>query len=169
MLRSLLSVPMLLVSVFLSGCAVSGSGITSSTQTCCADASYESFTVEAVDIPAFLGPLMVSNFSVAFASHGLQPVQDNGDLKVMLRYEQIDLSQSIEHDDFDERMEGGGEVRFIAKMVVDMQDPASGQTVWSGSIQRIHDVSPGEYMHTGRASLALLDAFTALLADYPGE
>ncbi len=154
--------------VLVSACTSTGSGITTTTNACCANADYQSFTVEAVDIPAFLGPLMVSNFSVAFASHGLQPVQQDGDLQVLLRYEQTDLSESVEHDDFDERIEGGGEVRFIARMVVDMKDPATGDTVWSGSIQRIHDVSPGEYMHTGRASLALLEAFTLLLEDYPG-
>jgi len=48
-----------------------------------------------------------------------------------------------------------------------MQDAITNSTVWSDSIQRIHTVSPGEYMHTVRASIALLVSLNELLQGYP--
>ncbi len=160
---------LLVLVLILTACTSNPSGIGTHVISCCANRSYETFDVTAVDIPAFLGPLMVSNFSVAFAGRGMQPVSDGGDLNVILRFEQVDLARPEIRDDFDERISPGGEVRFIARIIIDMKDAKTGETVWSGSIQRTHDISPGEYMHTGRASVALLDAFSALLMDYPGK
>lgn len=50
-----------------------------------------------------------------------------------------------------------------------IKDASSGKMVWSGSIQRTHTVSPGEFMHTDRASIALLDSFMELLVEFTGE
>ena len=125
--------------------------------------------MSAVDIPAFLGPLMVSNFSVALAARGLQPVMQDADLDVVLKYVQTNLIQNNAKDDFDESLSPGGDVRFIAKIVFEIKDAGSGKMVWSGSIQRTHNISPGEYMHTGRASISLLDSFMELLVDFNGE
>lgn len=153
----------------LSACASNPSGIGTNVTLCCADKAYQSFSVSAVDIPAFLGPLMVSNFSVALAARGLQPVEDGADLDVVLKYVQTNLMQSNAKDDFDESLSPGGDVRFIAKIVVEIKETSSGKMVWSGSIQRTHTVSPGEFMHTGRASISLLDSFMELLVDFDGE
>ena len=153
----------------LSACASNPSGIGANVSLCCADKAYESFTVSAVDIPAFLGPLMVSNFSVALATRGLQPVMEDADLDVVLKYVQTNLNQDNAKDDFDESLSPGGDVRFIARIVVEMTDVDSGKMVWSGSIQRTHNVSPGEFMHTGRASISLLDSFMELLLGFDGE
>ena len=49
----------LFVLSLLGACASNPSGIGSNVTLCCADKAYESFAVSAVDIPAFLGPLMV--------------------------------------------------------------------------------------------------------------
>jgi hypothetical protein len=152
----------------LNGCATGLSGIGSNVTECCADADDVTFTIAPVNIPAFLGPLMVSNLSVAFAGKGLQPVMEDADLAITLRFEQIDLTQQIVKDGFDESISPGGEVRFIAKMIVEVRKTGSDGIMWSGSIQRTHTVSPGEYMHTGKASIALLDAFNELLVNYPG-
>jgi hypothetical protein len=153
----------------LSACASNPSGIGSNVTLCCADKASQTFAVSAVDIPAFLGPLMVSNFSVALAARGLQPVEDDADLDVVLKYVQTNLIQDNAKDDFDESLSPGGDVRFIAKIVVEIKDASSGKMVWSGSIQRTHNVSPGEFMHTGRASISLLDSFLELLVDFNGE
>lgn len=164
-----LSLAAVLVSLLVTtGCAVQRGGITTATGVCCADPTFETFEVVAQDIPAFLGPLMVSNFSVALAERGLAPVDSGGDVVVTLRYEQQDLSDPVDVDSFDERIESGGDVRFIAKMVVEMRAAGSDEIAWSGTIQRVHNIGPGEYMHTGRASLALLESFMALLESYPG-
>jgi hypothetical protein len=153
----------------INACATNPSGMGSSVTQCCADAEDVTFTVAPEDIPAFLGPLMVSNLSVAFAGKGLQPVVEDADLAITLRFEQIDLTQQNAKDDFDEHLSPGGEVRFIAKMVVEVRKTGTDRIVWSGSIQRTHTISPGEFMHTGNASLSLLDAFNELLIDYPGH
>jgi hypothetical protein len=153
----------------LNACATNSSGIGGNVTHCCADADDVTFTVVPENIPVFLGPLMVSNLSVAFAGKGLQPVMEDADLAITLRFEQIDLTQENAKDDFDEHISPGGEVRFIAKMIVEVRKTNKDKIMWSGSIQRTHTVSPGEYMHTGNASIALLDAFSELLSEYPGK
>ncbi len=93
---------------------------------------------------------------------------DHADLQVILRYVQTDLTSASARDDFDERIAPGGEVLFIAKIEVDVRDVKTGDIIWSGDIQRRHEVSPGEFMHTGRASVSLLEAFNELLEKFPG-
>lgn len=159
----------LVACLILASCASQPGKIGVSTDACCANDSYQTFTVTPHQIPAFLGPLMVSNFSVALAAKGLQPVETDGDLKINLRYEQDDLDRTPPPDGFDGRTEPGDGADFIARIVVEMFDANSGELVWSGSIQRLHHVSPGEYMHTGRASIALFDAFMEMLEHYPGK
>ena len=153
----------------LNACATNTSGIGANVTHCCADSEDITFTVVPENIPAFLGPLMVSNLSVAFAGKGLQPVMEDADLAITLSYEQIDLNQQNVKDDFGEHIAPGGEVRFIAKMVVEVRKTGTEKIMWAGSIQRTHTISPGEYMHTGNASIALLDAFNELLIEYPGN
>ena len=98
---------------------------------------------------------MVSNFSVALASHGLQPVDEHAgpaDLTVVMRYEQENLSLDRTTDDFEERIAMGDSQRFVAKIITEIHETGANKLVWSGQLQRIHDVAPGEYMHTGKAS-----------------
>ncbi len=127
----------------------------------------ETFEVDAEDLPAFLGPVLVSNFSVALAERGLQPVMENGQAVITLRYEQEDLTAPMSHDAFDERIDEGSDTRFVARVVVEVRAQGSSEVLWSGSIQRLHNIRPGDYMHTGRASIALLEAFRDMLSDYP--
>ena len=134
---------------------------------CCATGNYKTFSVRAENMPAFLGPLMVSNFSVAFANAGVEPVDDHGDLRVVLEFRQIDLTPHKHPDDFNETLGVGNATRFIARVNVKMYDASTGKLVWSGHIQRVHDVAPGDYMHTGPASVAIFQAFTRLLKHYP--
>ena len=126
-----------------------------------------SFEVRSVELPVFLGPIMVSNFSVALAERGLQPVATGGDALVTLRYVQSNLTQDQRLDGFDERMGSGGETRFVARIAVEFRRPGESEVIWQGSIQRLHSIQPGDYMHTGQASVALLAAFRDLLQDYP--
>jgi hypothetical protein len=157
-----------LVFLLLSACAADNTRIDTATTSCCPQNHYETFSVTAENIPAFLGPLMVSNFSVAFANRGMQPVIEGGDLNVVLRYEQTNLSRVDEdRDDFEERIATGQTTRFIARIVIEMYDSKTDKIVWSGHVQRLHDVGPGDYMHTGNASIALYDAFTEVLKNYP--
>jgi len=152
--------------------------------------TYSSFSVTTENIPAFLGPIITSNFDVAMAARGLQPTDEtnNPDLNVHLRFQQIDLDRGgDEIDSYDEvdsdqnSMENqnsmGGQnsmnrismdesLRFIARIVIEIRETGKSDIIWSGQVQRIHDVSPGEWMHTGNASIAFLDAFNKLLVDF---
>lgn len=129
--------------------------------------AFRSFEVEAQALPAFLGPIIVSNFSVAMAERGLQPVSQGGDAVVTLRYVQDELATSETDDEFGGQTDPGANARFMARVVVEIRGNESSEIVWSGSIQRLHTIRPGDYMHTGRASVALLEAFRRLLSDYP--
>lgn len=155
------------VLVSLAGCATHVAGIGTRVLTCCATGQYETFSVSTRDMPAFLGPIMVSNFSVALASHGLNLNEDAADLDIVLRYEQENFSIDETSDDFAERVASGDSLRFLAKIIIEIRESGKAPIIWSGQLHRIHDVGPGEYMHTGRASVALLEAFTHVLKDFP--
>ena len=155
------------VLAFLVGCATHVAGIGTRVLSCCATGQYETFSVSTRDMPAFLGPIMVSNFSVALASHGLDLNEDAAYLAVVLRYEQENFSMDETSYDFAERIASGDSLRFLAKIIIEIRESGKAPIIWSGQLHRIHDVGPGEYMHTGRASVALLEAFTHVLKDFP--
>lgn len=156
-----------LVLLVLSGCQSNISGIGFSLGQCCAEDTYQSFSTQTLNMPGFLQPLMVSNFQAVFSASGMNPIAEGGDLKVVLRYEQENISSQERHDDFEGHLAPGGKVRYLAKVWVEMSDAKTDVLVWSGSIQRIHDVDAGEFMHAGKASVALQQAFQNLLASYP--
>lgn len=163
-LNYLLSLAML---ALLGGCAIDNSRIDTAVTHCCDTGPVpRTFTVAADEIPAFLGPLMISNFSVAFANIGMQPVERDPDLVVTLRYEQTNLAPEQERDDFDERVMTGDAERFYARIVIEVRDATSDSLLWSAHVQRLHDVGPGDYMHTGVASIAIYEAFTQVLKGY---
>lgn len=159
----------LFLTSLLSACAVDQSRIDTTVTHCCGDTEQKTFTVEAVEMPAFLGPLMVSNFSVAFANLGMQPVDADGELAVVLGFEQTNLQRPQTHDDFDEQIASGDAMRFIARVVIEVRDIETGDLVWSGNIERLHNVGPGDYMHTGPASISIYEAFTEVLKEYDAQ
>ena len=165
MLKPLLVVVLLAIS----GCATERSGIGVAVTHNSQASSYETFLVVAEDIPAFLGPLMMSNLIVALTHHGLQPVSVDPDLLVLLRYEQDNLRVHRQRDDFEERISTGDSERFAARMRIEIRDFESRELVWSGYIERIHDVGPGEWMHTGRASVAIYESFVEVLENFNPE
>lgn len=152
----------------LMACQSDTSGIGYDLGKCCASSEYKTFSTMTDNMPEFLKPLMVSNFQAAFSAMGMSPVNGQGSLKVTLRYEQDNMSVDTPLDDFEGHLEPGGKMRYLAKVWVEMLDVTTKKIVWSGSIQRIHDVDAGEYMHAGKASIFLREAFERLLRNYPG-
>ena len=128
-----LAAVIMLFAVVISGCASTNLGIStssglssglsngSSSGLCCADDSFQTFHVRAETVPAFLGPIIVSNFSVALAERGFHPMSGDADVEVTVRFEQENLSQPQDRDDFDERFDDGGEMKFVAKIVIEMR------------------------------------------------
>lgn len=151
----------------IAACGTSYSGIGATVVECCPERSYRSFHVDTEEMPAFLGPLMVSNFSVAFAAHGLEPVTGEADLRVLMRFEMDDLTPVVPHDPFGQSVSPSPETRFAARILVEISEWGTTEPIWVGKLERIHDLGRGQVMHTGRASIAILDAFTALLSDFP--
>ena len=151
--------------LILAGCTSVNRGITIGAGGESSLAGVRTFEVKAVNMPAFLGPIVASNFSVAMAERGFQPVGENGDAIVILKFEQEDIDQERRRDDFDERIDQGGDIRFIARVVVDLTVKSTDSTIRLGSLQRMHTVRPGDYMHTGNASIALLESFRGMLLD----
>ncbi len=131
-------------------------------------ATYTSFSVTTENIPAFLGPIITSNFDVAMASKGLQPTDHSGnpDLNITLRYEQIDLGTGAKKVEGDEQITMDDSLKFVARIAIEARVTGEADIIWSGYVQKIHDVAPGEWMHTGNASVAFLDAFNKVLADF---
>ena len=131
-------------------------------------ATYDSFSLTTENIPAFLGPIITSNFSVAMAGKGLQPTtpKDKPDLNIVLKYQQVDLGGGANEIDGHDRVTMDDSLRFVARIVIEIREAGKSDVIWSGHVQRIHDVTPGEWMHTGNASVAFLDAFNKVLVDF---
>lgn len=147
----------------LAACQSNTGGIGVSVTHCCPEAVYRTFFSEIRDMPAFLEPLVKVNFDAAFAARGMVLDENHSDLRAVLRYEQEDLPRPSPPDEFEGQISPGGNVRYIARVRVDLFDTSTGEKVWAGSVQRIHDVDPGEYMHSGPASRAIFEAFVRLL------
>ena len=151
----------------LSACAFKISSIDADVTLCCADENYKTYTVSSKNIPDFLESTILGNFNMAMGEKGYQIRSENADLQIELRFEQDNLSELRKSDDFEERLGSGESLRFIARVVVDIRSYKTDRVIWSGYAQRIHSVDPGEYMHTGTASIALLDAFSEILESFP--
>lgn len=159
----------LIVSLLLvvTGCATSYLGISVTHGQPENSLPFRTFHVVTEDMPAFLGPIVVSNFSVAMAERGVQPVPEDGEAEVTLRLVQETRESVSGADEFDRSIDQGGEATFMARVVVEVRAAGSNEILWDGSVQRRHTIRPGDYMHVGRASAALLEAFRDLLRDYP--
>jgi len=157
----------LLICLVLTGCAAGGDSISAGVTQCCPDADASTYQLVTENLPAFLAPIVINNVHAALAAAGYQQV-DAGELVVTVRYEQDNLAMNTRLSGMDERVSEGGDVRYVARVVIELRDRA-GELRFQGAIDRLHEVSPGEYMHTGRASLAIFDALTELFRDLPGS
>lgn len=70
-------------------------------------------------------------------------------------------------DDFSESIGPGANVSFMAIVSIEIFDNSSTDLIWKGHVERFHDVGHGEYMHTGKASIAFYDAFLRTLGSFP--
>jgi hypothetical protein len=151
----------------ITACAVSSRGIDVSVGSGNLTQDLASFQVVTEQMPGFLGPIVVSSFSMALSERGLALVSEGGDAVVTLRLDQEQLGENRVRDDFEESVEGNDEVRFMAEIVVEIRAVGGDAVLWQGSIRRLHTARAGDYMHSGPASSALLEAFRAMLKDYP--
>ena len=165
---------MLLLSalVMLGGCAQTGLRIANNVTLCCPGNynNYDDYGLQVRDMPLFLSSWVVDMFDQAFQERGMVRNDRMNDLIVTLSYKHVNLNPEQQDIDPFIRQEAiDTELRYIAVVEITMRETATGQVVWSGEVSRIHNVSPGEYMHEGRAREAFLETFRDLLSKYPAK
>jgi hypothetical protein len=138
------------------------------------------FRVEFEDMPEFLKPMLRDEASLVLSTKGLEYTEGDAHAVLSMSFvnktqEQVDSQQ----DGWDgeewgegrieawEQVAPAGGVRFIAQVILEMKNTESGELIWSGSMQRIHNVYEGSYMHDAPARTAMRNAFLEMFADYP--
>ncbi len=164
------SLALVAIALTLSSCAQYGLQIGNSLTLCCPGnyASYEAYGVRTENMPIFLQSYVINEFAAAFGELGMERNDQINDLIVTLTYEHVNLDAEQENIDPFFRSESiTQDLRYIAVVDITMRETATNKPVWGGKISRIHTVSPGEYMHEGRARGAFLQTFRDLLTSYP--
>lgn len=167
-----IKVVILALMLVFTGCAQSGMRIGNTLTLCCPGSytEYEAYSLQTEDMPLFLSGWVEEMFDAAFQEIGLVRNDQMNDLVVTLSYEHVNLNpEQQEIDPFIRQDSIDVELRYIAVIKISMQEARSTEEVWAGQVSRIHTVSPGEYMHEGRARMAFLETFRDILTNYPGR
>jgi len=153
--------------ICLAGCATQWPAVGHEIIDCCTSdtSGYRTFRLEVGPVPAFLAPFAESSLADALTARGLKR-SEPADLLVRLSFDQISLDEAVHADDFEGHLEPGGSARFIARLTFEVSDRQTSKRVWLGRISRLHNVDPGEYMHAGRAAIALRGGFDNALAGF---
>lgn len=156
------------VGCIISGCMNPNLGIGVTVSDCCypEQLTYRSYGLTIKNAPEFLKPYIVDSMSQVLVDKGLIRDDKNHDLLITLTYQQTDLKDEFQKDEFEGHLSPGGDFRFNAAILIEIRDSASSMLIWSGSISRDHDVFVGEYMHE-RSRQAIYNAFTEVLENFP--
>lgn len=151
----------------LGGCA--GLPAIATDETYCCHPSVESirtYRVEFEDTPEFLKPMLRDEASIVLAARGLDYTEGDAESILLMTFVNKTLERGEDQESW-ERIAPGGGVRFIAQVVIELKDSVSGELLWSGSMQRIHNVYEGSYMHDAPARTAMRNAFLEMFANFP--
>jgi len=155
----------------LSACS-SLPGIATDVSYCC-EAGAESiytYRIEFVDVPEFLKPMLRDSAATVLAAKGLEYTEGDAHAILQMTYVDKTLEEESNYDlEAWEKVAPGGGVRFIAEVLLEIRDAVSGERIWSGSMQRIHNVYEGSYMHDEPAKAAMRQAFAEIFAGYPDQ
>ncbi len=120
------------------------------------------------DTPEFLKPMLRDEASIALSTKGLEYVEGDAHAILKMAYVNRTLeSGEAARDEAWETIAPGGGVRFIAEVKLEMTDAVSRDSVWAGSMSRVHNVYEGSYMHEAPARAAMRNAFLDMFADFP--
>lgn len=125
------------------------------------------FRVEFEDTPEFLKPMLRDEASVVLGSKGLAYTEGDAHAILVMTYVDKTVEQDGEDLDAWERSAPAGGVRFVAQVKVELRNSVTSELIWAGSMQRIHNVYEGSYMHEAPARAAIRTAFMEMFADYP--
>jgi hypothetical protein len=118
-------------------------------------------------MPLFLRDYVANEFDIAIQEKGLSRNDQMNDLKIVLRYNHVNLFPAQQDiDPFMRRVSSSVELNYIATLEVKMYETSTAELVWAGSISPINSVAPGEYMHEERAGTQLQAPFRKLLKGY---
>lgn len=126
-------------------------------------AEYQSFRIEYREVPGFLREYLRLAVNDAFLNAGLfdqgvRVTEEQPAMIIEIAFDQIDEANKTVHaDDFEGHLEPGGERAFTAMLDIWLRKP-DGETICRAKLSRYHHVSPGDYMHEGRAVAALAEA-----------
>ena len=155
----------------LSSCSLGdGMQIGTHLKLCCPGnySQYTEYSLETRDMPLFLRDYVANEFDIAIQEKGLSRNDQLNDLKIVLRYNHVNLFPAQQDiDPFMRRGSSSVELNYIATLEVEMYETSTAELVWAGSVSRIHSVVPGEYMHEERAGTEFQAAFRKLLKGYP--
>ena len=154
----------------LSSCAGITSQIGSSPLLCCPGdyQNYSEYGLGTEGLPLFLRDYVVAEFERAFDEKGLSKNDQAHDIEVVLAYNHINLYPDQQDIDPFVRMKSlNVELSYIAQINIEIAETATRKKLWAGAISRIHQVTPGEYMHEERASPEFYKAFARVLENYP--
>lgn len=154
--------------LFLAACAALPT-IGTDVDYCCQQGTegIHTFRVEFEDTPEFLKPMLRDEISIVLNGKGLEYTEGDAHAIVRMTFVNKTLEQEPEHQESWERTAPGGGVRFIAQVLVEMRNSVTGERLWSGSMQRVHNVYEGSFMHDAPARAAIRNAFAEIFADYP--
>lgn len=154
----------------IGGCATSAPRLDVEVDTCCEAQfeRYETYTLEMVDVPGFLGPYLRGGIGTVLVQKGLRSTVDRPDLRVVLLFNQIFLDpESGEQDYFGEGVAPDDATRFMAAVSVEVFDARSEHLVWSGRLSRIHTNPIGQPRGNDHKMQGIIDGFAELFAEYP--
>lgn len=155
----------------LSSCSMNdGMQIGTHLKLCCPGnyEQYSEYSLETRDMPLFLRDYVVNELDAALQEKGLRRNDQMNDLRIVLRYNHVNLFPEQQDIDPFVRIDSfSTELNYIATLEVEMYETRTGEQVWGGAISRIHSVVPGEYMHEDRARPEFQQAFRQLLLAYP--
>ena len=167
-----MKVAILALMLFFTGCAQTGLRIGNTVSLCCPGnyTEYDEYRLQTEELPLFLSGWVEEMFDSAFQELDMDRNDQLNDLIVTLSYQHVNLNPEQEDINPFIRQESiDVELRYIAVIDISMLETRTGEEVWAGQVSRIHTVSPGEYMHEGRARVAFLETFRDILRSYPAR
>jgi hypothetical protein len=118
-------------------------------------------------MPLFLRDYVANEFDIAIQEKGLRRNDQMNDLKIVLRYNHVNLFPAQQDiDPFMRRVSSSVELNYIATLEVKMYQTSTAELVWAGSVSPINSVAPGKYMHEERVGTEFQAPFRKLLKGY---
>ena len=162
------SLLLLVAATWLAGCAAAP-GISTNVSYCCRPLTDQVYTfrIEFEDTPEFLKPMLRDEAATVLNAKGLRYTEGDADAILKMAFINKTLERDQERIESWEKTAPAGGVRFVALVELEMAHSVTGEQVWSGSMQRVHTVYEGSYMHDAPARAAMRAAFLEMFEDYP--